>query len=48
MAALRARTRKENQCVMNYEQSTSIARNDHPENHKGEGSAPVVLQRERV
>jgi hypothetical protein len=32
--------RKQNQCVMNRQPSTSILRNDHPENHKGEGSTP--------
>src|SRR5258705_6038015 len=36
--------RKENQCVMNRRQSTSIPRNDHPENHKGEGSTPSARQ----
>jgi hypothetical protein len=30
--------RKENQCVMNRQQSTSISGKHHPENHKGEGS----------
>ena len=35
---------KENQCVMNRRQSTSIPRNDHPENHKGEGNAPSAQQ----
>ena len=34
--------RKQNQCVMNRQPSTSILRNDHPENHKGEGSTPTV------
>jgi hypothetical protein len=48
LRALRALTRKENQCVMNYEQSTSISGKHHPENHKGEWRAPVVRQRERV
>ena len=37
--------RKENQCVMNCQQSTSIPRNDHPENHNEEGSAPNLGQR---
>ena len=32
--------RKENQCVMNHQQSTSISGKHHPENHKGEGSTP--------
>ena len=32
--------RKEIQCVMNRQQSTSTPRNDYPENHKGEGSTP--------
>jgi len=32
--------RKENQCVMNRQQSTSISGKHHPENHKGEGSTP--------
>jgi hypothetical protein len=48
IAGAAARTRKENQCVMNYEQSTSISGKHHPENHKGEWSAPVVRQRARV
>ena len=48
IAGAAARTRKENQCVMNYEQSTSISGKHHPENHKGGWSAPVVRQRERV
>jgi hypothetical protein len=38
--------RKENQCVMNRQQSTSISGKPHPENHKGEGNAaaPPRLQ----
>jgi hypothetical protein len=32
--------RKENQCVMNRKQSTSIWGKHHPENHKGEGNTP--------
>src|SRR4051812_12595494 len=34
--------RKENQCVMNRKQSTSIWGKHHPENHKGEGSRPSL------
>jgi hypothetical protein len=34
--------RKEIQRVMNRQQSTSILGKRHPENHKGEGSAPSV------
>ena len=36
--------RKENQCVMNRQQSTSISGKPHLENHKGEGSTPRVWQ----
>src|SRR6476659_1168452 len=32
---LRPHRRKENQCVMNRQQSTSIPGKPHPENHKG-------------
>src|SRR5690349_3659034 len=41
---LRPYRRKENQCVMNRRQSISISGNSHPENHKGEGNRPFVLQ----
>jgi hypothetical protein len=37
---LRPHRRKENQCIMNRQQSTSISGKPHPENHKGEGSKP--------
>jgi hypothetical protein len=30
---------------MNCQQSTSISGKHHPENHKGEGSAPSVRQK---
>jgi hypothetical protein len=33
--------RKENQCVMNHEQSTSISGKHRPENHKGVSSNTV-------
>ena len=36
--------RKENQCVMNRQQSTSISGKPHLENHKGEGNTPSVPQ----
>src|SRR3954453_10342700 len=36
--------RKENQCVMNHQQSTSISGKHHPENHKGEGNTPSALK----
>jgi hypothetical protein len=36
--------RKENQCVMNHEQSTSTSGKHHPENHKGEGNTPNARQ----
>ena len=36
--------RKENQCVMNRQQSTSISGKPHLENHKGEGNAPSAEQ----
>src|SRR6476661_1911101 len=39
---LRPYRRKENQCVMNRQQSTSISGKPHPENHKGEGNRAVV------
>jgi hypothetical protein len=32
----RPRPRKKNQCVMNHQQSTSIAGKEHPENRRGE------------
>jgi hypothetical protein len=37
---LRPHRCKENQCVMNHQQSTSISGKPHPENHKGEGNRP--------
>ena len=37
--------RKENQCVMNRQQSTSISGKHHPENHKAQGG---VEHTERV
>src|SRR5258707_11338199 len=37
---LRPHRRKENQCVMNRQQSTSISGKPHPENHKGKGNTP--------
>jgi hypothetical protein len=36
--------RKKNQRVMNRQQSTSIPRNDHLENHKGEGNTQNARQ----
>ena len=47
--------RKENQCVMNHEQSTSISGKHHPENHKGgrgthrmRGKSKATLEAHRV
>jgi hypothetical protein len=36
--------RKENQCVMNRQQSISISGKHRPENHKGEGNTPSAKQ----
>ena len=36
--------RKENQCVMNRQQSTFISGKPHLENHKGEGNTPSGRQ----
>jgi hypothetical protein len=45
----RPHSRKRNQTVMNREQSTSILRNDAPENARGEGTitetAPASVRR---
>jgi hypothetical protein len=46
---LRPHWRKENQCVMNRQQSTSISGKHHPENARGEGkiSAQAVVDPSR-
>ena len=42
-AIRRPHWRKENQCVMNCLSST-LSQENHPENHKAEGSTPCALQ----